>query len=147
MNITLDINRSSELHIYNHLMFVSSSFVPALDTYVNIAEYANKLYLNSIRFEAYYNSELIGLIAGYKVQEQNSFFISNTSVYDDFNGKQVGHSLFNLLIHYCKKNSIANIKLEVFKKNERAIRFYFKKGFKEIEQTENRLILCKFFKL
>ena len=64
-NINFKINNSTADDIKKHLEECSIHFAPALDTYVNIEEYANKIYNKAVRFEAFNDSKLIGLIAMY----------------------------------------------------------------------------------
>jgi 2-polyprenyl-3-methyl-5-hydroxy-6-metoxy-1,4-benzoquinol methylase len=141
MNIEYKINNSTIEDIVYHLTNCSKLFVPELNTYVNILEYSNKIFNKSVRFEAYNDGNLIGLLALYINEESKSTFITNLSV--DINHQKKGVS--KKLLNNCKDfNFYKNydfILLEVFKKNINAINFYKKNNFKILKNIEDKLIM------
>jgi 2-polyprenyl-3-methyl-5-hydroxy-6-metoxy-1,4-benzoquinol methylase len=137
-NITYNINTSTEEKINLHLTKCKDLFIPSLDSYVNINEYSKKLYNNSVRFEAYIEDELVGLIAVYDNKKENFSFITNVSVFTEVRNLGVANHLINL----CKKETKnKTIKLEVNKDNLRAINFYKKHNFNQIGINNNNFIM------
>jgi ribosomal protein S18 acetylase RimI-like enzyme len=128
-SISFKINNSTVKDIKQHLEECSIHFAPALDTYVNIEEYANKIYNKAIRFEAFNGPKLIGLVAMYIDLGKKEAFITNVSVDIDFKGAGVGKALIYEAKEHASKNGIKNINLEVYLENKKAIEFYHKNGF------------------
>lgn len=137
-------NTQSAQQIKIHLLKVNECFFPPLNTYINIEEYAQKLFDKAISFEALEEGVLIGLVAGYHNIDENIFFISNVSVDPDFQGKGIASNLFGSLYAYCHKNNIYQLKLQVFKQNLPAINLYQKLGFEIMTDEDERLTLIKF---
>ena len=59
------MNKSTLAHIRNHLESCKNNFTPKLQSYVNLTEYSQKLFLSADKFESFDDNELIGLIAAY----------------------------------------------------------------------------------
>lgn len=130
-SIIYKVNEADNLSIEKHLFICSNSFIPPLETYVDIHEYAIKLANNAITFEAWYHNELISFIACYLNDKINcQGFISNISTIPSFQGKGVSSILLQNLINFAKKGGFNYLVLEVKKLNNKAISFYNKKGFK-----------------
>ena len=144
--MVVEQNTQSAQQIKTHLIKVNERFFPPLNTYINIEEYAQKLFDKAINFEALDGSVLIGLVAGYHSMEENIFFISNVSVDPDFQGKGIARNLFGSLYAYCHKNNIYQLKLQVFKQNLPAINLYQNLGFEVSTDEDERLTLIKFLK-
>jgi len=139
--MTISQNKSSALDIENHLRRCDEFFIPNLASYINIEVYAEKLFKSATRYEIWKSYNLISLLAGYSNYSQNVFYISNISVEKEFISKSYGKKLIEYLIQEIKLSGLNSIELEVFKKNRRAINFYFKNNFKVISQTANKLRL------
>src|SRR5690554_3198869 len=137
-------NTQSAQQIKMHLIKVNERFFPPLNTYINIEEYAQKLFDKAINFEVLKEGVLIGLVAGYHNIEENLFFISNVSVDPDFQGKGIARTLFGSLYAYCHKKNIYQLKLQVFKQNLPAINLYQNLGFEVETNEDERLTLIKF---
>ena len=133
------INTSTESQIYEHLNHCSSSFIPSLNTYVDLTQYSKKIHLSSLRIECFNGDQLIGLIAVYLNKDFG--FITNVSVLPQFKGKGIAQNLLeNCIVHlYNKKIKLA--KLEVFDENHRAISFYKKNKFKITNQKNNKITM------
>ncbi len=136
-------NTQSAQQIKIHLLKVNECFFPPLNTYINIEEYAKKLFDKAISFEALEEGVLIGLVAGYHNIDENIFFISNVSVDPNFQGKGIASNLFGSLYAYCHKNNIYQLKLQVFKQNLPAINLYQNIGFEIMTDEDERLTLTK----
>jgi len=140
MNLLFYQNKATEIEIYQHLINCNLLFVPPLDTYVSIEEYAFKISEKAIRFEAF-DKRLIGLIALYYNKEANSIFITNVSVEKEYLGKKIGITLLQKVIDYCKRNTVDEIILEVHKLNHIAIAFYGKMNFYQVEEKETTYLM------
>lgn len=143
MEVVFTTNKSNALQIQTHLKNVSNDFVPALQTYVDIPTYALKLEQKAVCFEAFFQDNLIGLIAGYVNKQELTFYISNVSVINQYNGQGIAKQLFNRVESFCKQNHLSQSKLEVYIQNYKAIHFYNKIGFKNLNQIQDKLILVK----
>jgi len=140
-NIKYSINKSSKNDIYSHLIECSNNFIPPLDKYVNIDEYSDKIYNKSVRFEAFCNNKLIGLIALYCNIKKNIGFITNISVNSNFFNSDISIIILDNCKKYMLKNNYNYISLEVNKNNARAIRFYKKNKFIHTSSKKSNLIM------
>ncbi len=137
-DIKYHINNSTYNDVYEHLNECSNEFVPKLDSYVDIESYSDKIVNKSIRFEAFYGTKLVGLIAVYIGDDLG--FITNVSIDPEFHGIGLSKRLLNLCIENVNKGG-KKIKLEVNKDNLRAISFYIKNGFGVINTGINNLTM------
>ena len=128
---------SREEEIYNIMMFCKDSFFS--DFVKNqkiIFEMSNKFAANAEFYTAFDGDLPLGFIAFYcNDLESRTAFISMIIVCNNSQGLGVGSKLLNNSITACKKQNFEAIKLEVDKKNKKAIDFYEKKGFKRIKQA------------
>jgi ribosomal protein S18 acetylase RimI-like enzyme len=116
--------------VLSHLNSCKDSFIPALDTLVNIQEYSGKLVENSVTFEAWVGNTLVGLVAAYFNDKKNeSGFITNISVIKQYAGKGLATELLKKSIFYGKQKNFKDLSLEVFFENKAAIRLYKKNQF------------------
>jgi N-acetylglutamate synthase-like GNAT family acetyltransferase len=127
--IKYKLNKSNESDINTHLQNSKEQFVPALDTYVDISEYAVKLRLKSNTFEAWNGTNLIGLIAVYSDALSQTAYITNVSIVKDFMRQGIAKTLINKCKIFYKSKAYLAISLEVFKSNKLAIDFYQKQEF------------------
>ena len=142
MELEYTINISHFDDISDHLKKCSDLFIPALSNRINIDDYSTKLFEKSLRFEAWHQNELIGLIAAYLNEDIGQVFISNVSVLNAFEGNGIGGELLKMSIEFFRKKSVFLIKLEVNNRNIRAIKFYEKFKFK-IDRTSDETIYLK----
>lgn len=70
-------------------------------------------------------------------------FLSMIIISHQFQGYGIGSGLLKRCIEQCKKSGMSALRLEVNEKNERAILFYKKNGFKEISKKDASLFLEK----
>ena len=131
-------------NIYTHLNACKDNFIPALDKTVDIAAYSKKIAENCITFEAWINNNLAGLIAAYFNDPENTAgFITNVSILKTYAGKGLASALLKNCISYGIENKFKEINLEVYDKNEGAIRLYKKFDFYQSATKNNLLILKK----
>lgn len=135
-NLKIQFNKSNFIDIHSHLLSTSDQFVPVLSSYVNIKMYSHKLIGNAKRFEFFEDQKLVALLAFY--EKPNEIFISNLSVCKTHLKKGLAKELLTKLVVYSKKK---HIKLEVFKLNEKAIKFYHLNDFYIKQEQDEKLIL------
>ena len=135
-DILYTIDKSSDITIREHLLTCSDSFIPPLSTYKDIDSYSTKIFNKAVRFEAHYNDTLVGLIALYTDNENNTAFITNVSVYPKFIGTGIGYTLLTNCKMYIKRKKINKLSLAVRNNNSLAINFYKKNGFVVTETNE-----------
>jgi 2-polyprenyl-3-methyl-5-hydroxy-6-metoxy-1,4-benzoquinol methylase len=127
--------------IKDHLIICSDSFIPPLTRYVNIDEYAKKIFDHAILFSEFDNDKLIGLVAVYDNFEEKFGWITNVSVNPDYSGKGIATELLNKCHNYFEAKKYFNIFLEVFIDNKKAIKLYIKQGFIKHKIKKNKMVL------
>jgi ribosomal protein S18 acetylase RimI-like enzyme len=139
--ISIQKNRANAREIQGHLEECDHSFNPALSSYVNIPEYAAKLFSRSITLEAWLHDDLIGLLAFYVPTDGKTVFISNISIVPEMSSKGMGKSLIRSLLGFMKAENLSAIELETFTSNKIAIEFYTAMGFYRISEVDNKVAL------
>lgn len=133
------INRTSQSDIYNHLNACKSSFIPSLDSYVDIQDYSYKLCKHATRIEVYIEDALAGLAAIYTNKDRQSAYMTNFSVLPDYQRQGIAGTLMEMSKEYIAVNDLISVDLEVYLMNHKAISFYKKHGFIEVEKDDMRL--------
>ena len=141
MKIEYKINKSSLSDIIDHLTKSSDYFIPKLKTYVNIEDYSIKLFNKGVRFESYHNNTLVGLLVLYVNKDEKTTFITNVSVYNEYQKIGIAKNLLDNCKRYISEKEYNEITLEVFKNNIKAIRFYEKNNFKILNNNENKITM------
>jgi len=141
--IEYNINESSIEMIRQHLNECSESFIPALTTYVDIDKYSKKIFEKSLRFEAYNDKKLVGLIAVYLNEDKNTSFITNVSVDSRYRNLYISKTLMSICLKVLKLMGCGSVELEVYKENSTAINFYKKNNFMVKEETIKKSYLMK----
>ena len=136
---TADLNQLSQ-----HLKRCNTLFEPNLDTYVNIDNYAEKIFKNATTFEIWEKNELVGLVACYLNDEnQNTGYITNVSVEKYYQSKGLAKILLIKSIELSKKLEFQKLALEVESINKKAINLYESLGFKSVKVRKNKLYMEK----
>ncbi|HEV2613560.1 MAG TPA: GNAT family N-acetyltransferase [Gammaproteobacteria bacterium] len=131
------MNKASVSQITTHLKLCDSTFVPPLSERITIDEYAHKIVNHAVRFEAWSDNELIGLLAAYCNDTVNRMaFITNVSVVPSWHGKGIASQLMVNLIEYVHTLGFDRIALDVDEKNRAAIKLYEKHGFIVMEKEK-----------
>lgn len=142
MLISYSKNLSSMEEIQTHLESVSFSFIPPLNERVDIGEYSKKIYLNAIRFEAWYDESLIGLVACYVNDFVNKIaYVTNVSVDSKMRGQGVAHHLLANLLNDEDLHSFNYVCLEVNRSNVIATSLYRSFGFEQNEIRDQNVIM------
>jgi len=138
------MNRSSLKDILDHLSLCSNNFSPPLHTYVDLDEYASKLFSKSEKFEAWVKDKLIGLIAVYlNDPKKETGFVTNVSVISEFQGTGLASRMLDNVIKYAVQECYQCLTLEVGQDNLIAKKLYNKKGFHIYQVGKNGKIKMK----
>jgi ribosomal protein S18 acetylase RimI-like enzyme len=136
-------NRATEEEIASHLVLCDARFIPPLSSRVEIKEYAHKIYAKAMRFEAWAEGSLIGLVAIYcDNYHQRVAYITNVSVLETPPGTRIASQLLERGISYLKESDFGQVELEVDRENQRAIRLYDRHGF-ITRKAEGRALMMK----
>lgn len=128
----------------HYLIEVSDTFIPPLDTQVNLLQYAEKIFTHATRLEYFSQQTLIGLCGVYFNDSDSSAYITTISVLPTFQKKGIAQLLLDRLLKICvEKSTISRIELEVAESNSPAIKFYRKNGFQLKEFKGEAHILIK----
>lgn len=127
--------------IKDHLIICSDTFVPSLNSYVNIDEYSKKIFDKSVLFTKFDNYKLIGLVAVYDNHKEKNAWITNVSVDPNYFKKGIASELLIECEKHFKNKKYINIFLEVFVDNKRAINLYKKQGFKTHKIQDEKMTL------
>ncbi len=142
LEISSEIERDSFIKIISDLQ---SQIIPPLDEMgVDIKEYANKLYKNADLLVAYKKEEIVGVAAVYANDGgSRCAYLSFIAIYRKYQGRGYGTALLNCAENTAKKNNMCVLKLEVFKKNRRALEFYIRNKYIQVDETIDSYILEK----
>ena len=106
----------------------------------NLDEYANKLYYNAEFFIAI-NVNILGFIAFYANDRKTMVsYITQIAVKEEFQNQNIGKTLLGLCVEVSTIFGMKYIKLEVYKNNNKAIRFYRKNGFRFYGEASSKSI-------
>ncbi len=87
----------------------------------------------------YLKDDLVGFYNG-NDKDDKTYEIGNVCVKPEYQNKGIGTAVLNEIIFEHKGQ---DIKLQVFKINENAIRLYKKLGFEKVEETKTHYIMIK----
>lgn len=118
-------------------------FIPKISDQVeSIEEYVIKLSQFAINYVLYTNTKYIGLLSYYVDKDKKEVYITLIGIIKDFQNRQLGNILLDLVFYEVKIFNLNVVRLEVQKSNEHAIKFYIKNGFLyEKEASENSIYL------
>ena len=123
-------NKASEADIRDHLLGCNIDFVPHLSSRVEISDYARKISVNATRIEAWVGDNLVGLLAVYVNDRENTAaFVTSVSVLAVWTGNGIASRLLGLAIEQAVAANMRQIELDVADENVRAMKLYEKFGF------------------
>jgi ribosomal protein S18 acetylase RimI-like enzyme len=124
------LNKASESELVQHLSHCDADFVPTLSSRMEINDYAKKLANYAVRFEAWSDDALVGLVAAYcNDATRRTAYISSVSVVSARHGYGVASELLRQCVAHAKCLEMEQIDLEVGRSNSKAINLYAKSGF------------------
>jgi ribosomal protein S18 acetylase RimI-like enzyme len=133
------VNRASAAQLAEHLRLCDQFFVPPLSERVALTDYTVKLHEKAERFEAWIDTTLVGLLAGYYDAESSMVaFITSVSVLKEWQGRGVASVLVERSIAHAQHLGFELIELQVALQNDLAVRLYQKHGFQVISQDDNQ---------
>ena len=121
------LNRGEGVRLYKFLCEVDDIFIPKLSERVNIKEYAEKLAQNAENIVACYDEEDVGACSIYCNLE--TAFISSFAVKNAYMRMKIGSQMMEQVKEHARASRCRSIKLEVFHRNSKAMKFYEKQGF------------------
>lgn len=138
-------NVTSHKEIESVMNDCSSDF---FDQSINNPEIIKALALKFAEYGTFISARKEDKIAGFVAFYANDKikccgFLSMIIISHQFQGCGIGSGLLRRCIEQCKKSGMTTLRLEVNEKNERAILFYEKNGFKEISKKDTSLFLEK----
>lgn len=144
MSILYKINTATKKEIYNHLIICNDVFIPKLSSRTDISTFSDKIFKKTIKFEAWNNNLLVGLVSVYfNNLETQIGFINNVSILPEYHKNGIASKLIKKSEDYAKKNNFRQIQLEVNKNNISAINLYKKQNFNLIKDKGNFIIMKK----
>jgi ribosomal protein S18 acetylase RimI-like enzyme len=123
------VNAATTQDIVEHLTLCDAAFAPPLSLRVDIGDYAAKLSANAVRFEAWDDETLIGLVAAYPDHTHGRMFISNVSVLPEWRGHGLAAGLITRCGDAARDLGLRSMVLELGAENVAARRLYDKLGF------------------
>jgi|688.fasta_scaffold998324_2 ribosomal protein S18 acetylase RimI-like enzyme len=123
-------DRASVDDIADHLRICSDYFRPPLSDRVNVVTYSLKIRNFANTFEAWFDRQLVGLVAAYQNTEAGEAFVTSVSTDSRYKGKGIGSRLLFEMIEFYGNSGISKIELEVNGVSDQAISLYSKIGFK-----------------
>lgn len=137
------INNNRFERIYNVLLKIGDYYNPVLSKQINsIEEYSKKLAINAQTFMILIDEYDIGILSMYCNDYKNKIaYISTFGIDETYNGKGFSKKLLDYGLNYVERIGFSIVRLEVNKRNERAISFYKKNLFCIIKNREDSYIM------
>lgn len=123
------LNAATTQEIVDHLTLCDAAFAPPLSQRVDIRDYAAKLSAHAMRFEAWDDGSLIGLVAAYPDHAHGRMFVSNVSVLPEWRGHGLAAGLITRCGDAARDLGLRSMVLELGAENVAARRLYGKLGF------------------
>jgi ribosomal protein S18 acetylase RimI-like enzyme len=119
------LNKASTAEIAEHLTCCDADFMPPLSRRVEIESYAQKIASKAVRFEAWSDGTLVGLVAAYcNDEEKRIAYVTSVSVLRAWTSRGIAARLMAVCVEYAKASGMRQISLEVARGNTRATRLY-----------------------
>jgi GNAT superfamily N-acetyltransferase len=142
--IIYKMNCSRRESLIGHLERCDGLFDPPLSSRIDIRLYAGKIRTRGVTFEAWHDTVLGGLVAGYfNDPEKRKAFITVVSVESHLQGLGIARTLLKQAITHAEQLGFSQIHLEVDTTNDKAIGLYEKLGFKKYQYTEDSILMCR----
>jgi ribosomal protein S18 acetylase RimI-like enzyme len=130
------VNQANAFQISQHLRGCDTNFIQTLNNRVSIDDYSKKIAERAVRFEAWVEGALVGLVAMYcNDQERHFTYITSVSMSRGWQAKGIASVLMSRCIKYAADLGGLQIGLEVRQENAVAVNFYRKFGF-EIDESD-----------
>jgi len=135
MSLLLRQDTATVEEIEQHLRECDGAFVPLLSLRVDLGQFAAKIHAKAVRFEAWDDTHLVGLVSAYfNEPEQRLGFVNHVGTVPSHAGRGVARSLLGRCLAHARQAGFAFVGLEVAAGNARAIALYRRLGFVTTEQ-------------
>ncbi|EFE7294236.1 GNAT family N-acetyltransferase [Escherichia coli] len=115
-----------------------------LNNYHKIDDYIQKLIEHATIISIRENGQVIGAICFYCNNQKDLIaYVSMIAVHIDHRGKGIGDELLSFAIANCRRKGFELCKLEVNKRNVRALTLYSKNDFSILSESENTYLMQK----
>jgi ribosomal protein S18 acetylase RimI-like enzyme len=136
------VNRSSAAEVAAHLLRVNTTFEPVLSSRVDIRAYAQKLRDQAVRFEAWLDDDLVGLVASYCNQpDGGKAFVTSVSIWPEYQGQGLAGRLMWQCIQHARGLGFAQMMLEVDQRSLPAVALYQRLGFNTLRSSGSTLTM------
>lgn len=123
------------------ISLLDNEYTPPIHELVELQSYCKKLVSYAdICYATFSKDRDVGICAVYLNQKPYGF-ISSIGIIRDFQRHHIGQRLLEAVFERAKELGFSGIRLEVYKKNERAIAFYSKNLFVPISEDKDHYIL------
>ena len=137
------VNKAIETEIKEHLQCCDAEFVVNLRKRVELDRYAHKITGKAVRFEAWIDGKLIGLVSIYcNDNEKQVAYITNVSVLPRWQRNGVAKHLLRQCLDYVKLWKGKRVYLEIHSDNVAAKRLYGFLGFVKSGVDKNTTFMC-----
>lgn len=137
------IKDASEKDLIRHFNRCNEDFLERLNQRVDLLSYCKKLNEDSITFEAWNESDLVGVISVYLNNNESAVgFVSNVSVIKTFERRGIASQLIIMGKEHAQKLGFLELCLNVSSQNKNAQNFYLKHGFNAIASEEEEISMC-----
>ena len=131
------INTSSPQDIGLLLKASGTEFIDGITLNQNFADYVDKIFLKSQRYELWSEGDLVGLLAFYRNDAAKEIYVTSISISERHQGVGNGKYLLEKLLADDSQDQIESVRLEVRVDNQKAINLYNSLNF-EIKSTQNQ---------
>ena len=131
------INTSSPQDIGSVLKASGTEFIDGITINRNFADYVDKIFVKSQRYELWSEGDLVGLLAFYRNDAVKEIYVTSISISERHQGMGNGKYLLEKLLADNSKDQIKSVRLEVRIDNHKAINLYNSLNF-EIKSTHNQ---------
>lgn len=130
-----DKNIASDL--LNILHVVNDEFSPALNEWVNLSEYANKMAERAVCWIAYDDDNPVAFAACYVNEAPSYSFWTMLAVCKEYRNRLIALQLETIVIQYCREIGSEGIKAEVDTRHTDLLQLHQRFGFKPVNTHTN----------
>jgi ribosomal protein S18 acetylase RimI-like enzyme len=131
------INASSPQDIGSLFKASGTEFINGIAINQNFADYVDKVFVRSQRYELWSDGDLIGLLAFYRNDAAKEIYVTSISISEKHQGMGYGKYLLERLLADNCQGHINSVRLEVSIDNQKAINLYNSLNF-EIRSKHNQ---------
>lgn len=142
-SVGFKVNSATAREIAGHLGRCDDLFIPPLSSHTEIDGYAQKIRRHAVRFEAWAEGNLVGLVAAYLNDEERGVaYVTNVSVEARYRRTGIASELIARCIRGSERRGFERIELEVDGSNTAAVDLYRKHGFAVRGLLGRTIVMC-----